>query len=141
VRKRYTDLKGRKREKKRFAATSAEARSIKRAIEREIEAELAGMIKLSQAPAFTEMLGYCHAGDFTPAEELVAVLLAMEAGVRAAEQSLPRLSGVRLVNYCNALTFKPTKYFAAIVDAFEAGICSTEELPPELEEDNDRWSH
>ncbi len=141
VRKRYTDLKGRRREKKRCASTPSEARRLKREIDREIEAELAGMIKLSQASTFTEMLGYCHAGDFNPAEELVAVLLAVEAGVRAAEPALPQLKSIRLVNYCNALAFKPTKYFAAIVDAFEAGIGSKEELPPQPEGDNDRWSH
>lgn len=141
VRKRYTDLKGQKREKKRHASTPAEARNIKREIEREIEAELAGMIKLSQAATFTEMLGYCHAGDFNPAEELVAVLLRLEAGVRVAEQYLPQLSRVRLVDYCNSLAFRPTKYFAALVDAFEAGICSKEEMPPEPEESNDPWSH
>ena len=98
MRKRYTDLKGRRREKKRCASTPSEARRLKREIEREIQAELAGMIKLSQAPTFTEMLGYCHAGDFKPEEDLVAVLLAVEAGVRAAEKALPQLNSVRLVN-------------------------------------------
>ncbi len=141
VRKRYTDLKGRRREKKRCASTPAEARRLKREIECEIDAELAGMIKLSQAPTFTEMLGYCHAGDFNPAEELVAILLAIEAGARRAEQALPQLNSVRLVDYCNALAFKPAKYFTAIVDAIEAGTCDKEELPPELKEENNRWSH
>jgi hypothetical protein len=141
VRKRYTDLKGRRREKKRCASTLSEARRLRREIEREIDAELAGIINLSQASTFTELVGYCQAGDFSPAEELVALLMALEAGVRAGEQALPQMSSVRLADYCNAQTFKPTKYFAAIVDAFEAGMGSKERVTPELEGDNDRWSH
>lgn len=141
VRKRYTDLKGRRREKKRTGSSVSEARRLMREIEHEIEAELAGTINPSQASPFTKLLGYCLAGDFTPAEELVAMLLQIEAGVRAAERALPPLSAVRLADYCNPLVFKPAKYFNAIVDALEAGLCSEEELQPTIEGEGDRWSH
>lgn len=42
LRKRYTDSNGRSREKKRIAHSNTEALRLRRGIEREIEAELAG---------------------------------------------------------------------------------------------------
>ena len=141
VRKRFTDLKGRRREKKRCASSPSEARRLKREIEREIEAELGGIIKGSQAPAFSDLVRYCNAADFDPSEELAAFLLALETEMLRYEHSAPQLRNIRLVEYCNSQSFKPSKYFAAILVALKSITRHGEQLPLELHGDGARWAH
>lgn len=132
VRKRYTDLKGRRCEKKRVASSPSEARRLKREIEREIDAELAGIIKGSQAPTFSDLVRYCHTEDFEPSEELAAFLLALETEMLRYEHVAPQLRDIRLADYCNAQLFKPGEYFVAVLRALGSVMSRTDQLPLEI---------
>ena len=132
VRKRFTDLKGRRREKKRCASSPAEARRLKREIEREIEAELGGIIKASQATAFSDLVRYCNAADFDPSEELAAFLLALQTKMLRYEHVAPELRDIRLVDYCNAQSFKPGEYFLVVLRALSSVVSRTDQLPLEI---------
>lgn len=68
VRRRYTDLKGRPREKKRYAQTPSKAAQLMRKLDKEIEAELSGIIQERQSRSFNELVTYCKERYLKPAE-------------------------------------------------------------------------
>jgi integrase len=67
VRKRYTDLKGRDKEKKRIAYSVTEAQRLMRKIEREIEDDLAGVPQPSRTRTVSDLIAHCKKHQFKPA--------------------------------------------------------------------------
>ena len=67
MRKRYTDLKGRPREKKRTAYTETKAQRAMRAIENEIAEELANVSKPNLYRTVSDVITYCKEHQFKPA--------------------------------------------------------------------------
>ena len=121
VRKRYSDSKGRSREKKRIAHTPAEVRRLRQDIEREIEAELAG-IRPSQTQAFNDLVDSCRSDEGQSVHFVATMLLALEDALKRNEQLLPEYSSVDLRFFCNMQHFKPAAYTAAVLRAFEEGL-------------------
>lgn len=66
VRRRYTDLKGREREKKRIAYTASEVVRARRKIDREIEDELAGLTKPDRRRTVSKVIEHCKQRHFKP---------------------------------------------------------------------------
>ena len=127
LRKRYTDSKGRRREKKRIAHTDAEALRLRRDIEREIKAERGGISPL-QMRAFNDLVEFCLADEGQPEHFVAAMLLKLEDALYRNEQLLPEFSGfaglarIDLRFFCNAQRFKPAEYTAEILRLFEEGL-------------------
>lgn len=67
ARKRYTDLKGRDREKKRVAYSVTEAQRLMRKMEREIEDEIAGVPQPSRTRTVSDVINHCKQHQFKPA--------------------------------------------------------------------------
>src|ERR1041385_332727 len=94
VRKRYTDLHGASREKKRIVDTRANADRVRREIEDEIAGELAG-VDVSHQEAFIELLQCCHINrnaNSEPAHHLAATLLNLESGLERLDRKSTRLN-------------------------------------------------
>jgi hypothetical protein len=127
VRKRYTDSKGRPRQKKRVARTMAEAQRLKRQIEREIEAELAG-IGSDQAEAFCDLVDSLSLQHNRASHIATKMLLMLETSLRRNEKLLPEFRHVTLEAHCNAHRFEPAEFVAAIVRALENGLRRNEQL-------------
>ena len=138
VRKRYTDSKGRSREKKRIAHTQAEALRLRRDIEREIEAELAG-IRPSQAQAFNDLVDSCRSDEGNPVHFVAAMLLRLEDALKRNEKLLPEYSSVDVRFFCNMQRFKPTEYTAAVLRRFEDGLKRLAGLSELLH--HDKWGN
>jgi len=123
LRKRYTDAKGRSREKKRIAHTDAEALRMRRDIQHEIEAELAG-ISSSQSQEFDNLVESCRTDEGNPVHFVAAMLLKLEDALRRNTHLLPEFQNVNvdLRFFCNMQHFNPTAYTAAVLDLFEQGL-------------------
>lgn len=68
ARKRFTDLKGRRREKSRVARSQTAAQRAMRAILREIDDELAGIPKPNRKRTVSDVIAHCRLHQFKPAE-------------------------------------------------------------------------
>lgn len=123
LRKRYTDSRGRSREKKRIAHTDAEALRLRRDIQCEIEAELAG-ISPSQSQAFNNLVESCEYDEGRPSHFVAGMLLILEDALQRNEHLLPEFKNINfdLRFFCNTQRFKPTAYTAAVLDLFEQGL-------------------
>jgi hypothetical protein len=125
VRKRYTDLHGASREKKRIVDTRAKAVQVRREIEDEIAAEFAG-VDASQQDSFIELLGYCHinrnVNSEQPAHHLAATLLNLESALERLKELLPELDGINMKDFCNPDRFGPEAFARSLMDRLYAGL-------------------
>lgn len=123
VRKRYTDLYGTSREKKRIVDTRSEAERVLRKIGDEVAAELMG-IEASQRHAFAELVSCCYSRDANtePAHHLAATLLNLESGLECIKKLLPELEGIGLKDFCNQDRFKPARFARSLMNRLNAGL-------------------
>jgi hypothetical protein len=123
VRKRYTDLHGVSREKKRVATTRSEAAQIRRELADEIAAELAG-VDGSQRRAFEQLVSSCYRRDSNsrPADLLAATLLNLESGLEATKELLPELDGIDMKDFCNPAKFQPALFARSLMNQLRIGL-------------------
>jgi len=124
VRKRYTDLHGASREKKRIVDTRAKAVQVQREIEDEIAAELAG-VDASQQDSFIELLACCHinrSANSDPAHHLAATLLNLESGLERLKELLPELDGIDIKDFCNPDRFRPAAFARSLMNRLHTGL-------------------
>jgi len=88
VKKRYTDLKGRPREKKRIAYTETEAARRRREIDREIEQDFAGVERPNPRRSFSDLVAYYKLHEMKPAEYIGEMKI---AGLRSFAKFQSRL--------------------------------------------------
>jgi integrase len=88
IKKRYTDLQGRSREKKRIAYSATESLRQKRAIDREIENELAGVPKPNASRTVSDAIAWCNKHRFKPAVYVGSVKVAGQRTWKATRNAL-----------------------------------------------------
>jgi len=92
VRRRYTNLKGEQKEKKRIAFSATQAVRLKRAIDREIERELAGEVpQIGRPRNFSDLVIFCQGRELAPAEYSGETKIAGRRSWRSAQSYLKPL--------------------------------------------------
>jgi integrase len=113
VRRRYTNLKGEQKEKKRIAFSATEAVRLKRKIDRDIESELAGAAPtVARARSFSDLVTFCRQREVAPAEYSGETKIAGMRSWKSAESYLKTLGAffgpmsIAAITYDDLLDYK-----------------------------------